>query len=113
MLPLATGKEYPSISKKGQQNPGIALEDFNSVYFRCDFQIPRVKICQNTNFQLTSSCESIDIPIKDIKGTLSGLRQFFVTERPLKMMKIAFYFTLKALFVLKIFKFLSSLFDHV
>ena len=29
------------------------------------------------------------------------------------MMKNAFYFTLKALFVLKIFKFLSWLFGHV
>ena len=29
------------------------------------------------------------------------------------MIKNAFYFTLKALFVLKIFKFLSWLFDHV
>ena len=29
------------------------------------------------------------------------------------MMKNAFYFTLKALVVLKIFKFLSQLFDHV
>ena len=42
-----------------------------------------------------------------IKGALSGLRQFFATESPLKMMKNAFYFTSKALFVLKIFKFLS------
>ena len=42
-----------------------------------------------------------------IKGALSGLRQFLVTESPLKMMKNAFYFTSKALFVLKIFKFLS------
>ena len=33
-------------------------------------------------------------------------------ESPLKMMKNAFYFTLKALFVLKIFKFLSQLFGH-
>ena len=32
----------------------------------------------------------------NIKGSLSGLRQFLATE--------AFYFTLKALFVLKIFK---------
>ena len=39
--------------------------------------------------------------------TLSGLRQLLVTENPLKMVKNAFYFTLKALFVLKIFKFLS------
>ena len=34
-------------------------------------------------------------------------------ESPLKMMKNAFYFTLKALFVFKIFKFLSWLFGHV
>ena len=41
------------------------------------------------------------------KGALSGLRQFLATESPLKMMKNAFYFTSKALFVLKIFKLLS------
>ena len=34
-------------------------------------------------------------------------------ESPLKIMKNAFYFTLKALFVLKIFKFLSWHFGHV
>ena len=48
-----------------------------------------------------------------IKGALSGLRQFLATESPLKMMKNAFYFTSKALFVLKIFKFLSWLFGHI
>ena len=42
-----------------------------------------------------------------LKGTLSGRREFLITESPLKMMKNAFYFTLKALFVLKIFNFLS------
>ena len=42
-----------------------------------------------------------------IKGTLSGLRQFFAPVKLLKMMKNAFYFILKALFVLNIFKFLS------
>ena len=41
------------------------------------------------------------------KGAFSGLRQFLATESPLKMMKNAFYFTLKALVVVKIFKFLS------
>ena len=52
---------------------------------------------------------------KDVffKGTFSGLREFLSTESPLKMMKNAFYFTLKALFVLKIFNFLSLLFSHV
>ena len=42
-----------------------------------------------------------------LKGALSGLRRFLATENPLKMMNSAFYFTSKALFVLKIFKFLS------
>ena len=47
------------------------------------------------------------------KGTLSDLRQFLTNEIPLKMMKNAFYFTLKALFILKIFKILSWLFGHM
>ena len=42
-----------------------------------------------------------------VKGTLSRLRQFLATESPLQIMKNAFCFILKALFVLKIFKFLS------
>ena len=45
--------------------------------------------------------------LNDFKGALSDLRQFLATESPLKMMKTAFYFTAKALFILKIFKFLS------
>ena len=47
-----------------------------------------------------------ECPIK-FNGGLSGLRQFLATESPLKMMKNAFYFTRKALFVLKIFRFMS------
>ena len=47
------------------------------------------------------------------KGALQGLRQFLITESPLKVTKNAFYFTLKAIFVLKILKFLSWLFGHV
>ena len=41
-----------------------------------------------------------------VKGTLSSLRQFLATENPYKMMKNGFCFILKALLVLKIFKFL-------
>ena len=41
--------------------------------------------------------------IGDMKGALSGLRQLLTTEGPLKMMKNAFYFTSKALFVFQIF----------
>ena len=50
---------------------------------------------------------------KPIKNILSGLRQFLATESPIQMMKNAFYFALKVLFVLKIFQFLSWLFGHV
>ena len=39
------------------------------------------------------------------KGALSGLRQFLATENSLKLMKNAFYFISKALFVLKISNF--------
>ena len=48
-----------------------------------------------------------------VKGALSGLRQFLTFASPLKVMKNDFYFTLKARFVLKIFKFLSWLFCDV
>ena len=42
-----------------------------------------------------------------VKGSLSDLELFLATENPLKMIKNAFNFTLKALLVIKIFKFLS------
>ena len=49
-----------------------------------------------------------------LKFALSRLSYILATESPLKMMKNAFYFTLKALFVLKIFKFLPWLYGgHV
>ena len=38
---------------------------------------------------------------------------FSINRSSLKIIKNAFYFTLKALFVLNIFQFLSRLFDHV
>ena len=55
--------------------------------------------------------------LKDgFKVGLSPSKKFCVIcliESPLKMMKNAFRFILKALFVLKIFNFLSQLFGHV
>ena len=39
--------------------------------------------------------------------------QFLITESPIKMMKNAFYFPLKSIFVLKILRFLSWLFGNV
>ena len=52
----------------------------------------------------------------DIKARLSTSKKIcvvFLIESPLKMMKNAFYFILKALLVLKIFRFLSRLFGHL
>ena len=49
----------------------------------------------------------------NFKGAFSALRQFLATESPLKMIKNAFYFNSKALFILKVFKFLSWIFGHV
>ena len=48
-----------------------------------------------------------------IEGALSRLRQFLATEGPLKIIENAFDFTFKALFVLKILKFLSRPFGPV
>ena len=44
--------------------------------------------------------------LNQLKDVLSGLRQFLATESPLRMVKNAFYLTLKALFVIKIFTYL-------
>ena len=46
-----------------------------------------------------------------LKGVLSGLRQCLAFESSLKMMKNAFCLTLEAPFDLKMFKFLSWIFD--
>ena len=66
-------------------------------------------ISQENKFLFTEVSKSeIEKEIKNlnVEGALSGLRQS-ATESPLKVMKNAIYFTFKALFVLKIFKFLS------
>ena len=46
------------------------------------------------------------VDYRSINGPLSGLRQILVTENRLKLMKNAFYFALKAFFVLKLLRFL-------
>ena len=48
-----------------------------------------------------------------LKGTLSDLRQFLATKSHLKMMKNAFYFTSKVLFVLKILSFCHDILAKV
>ena len=59
---------------------------------------------------------SLDLKEPLIKVALSPFKKICVicfNESPLKMMKKASYFILKALFVLKIFKFLSLVFGHI
>ena len=58
----------------------------------------------------------IDKNVSNLKVGLSPPKKICVIclmESPLKMMKNAFYFVLKALFALKIFKFLSRFFGHL
>ena len=51
--------------------------------------------------------------VTGIKGALSSLIELLITKSPLKIMKNSFYFVLKALLFLKIFKFLSWFFGIV
>ena len=70
--------------------------------------------CHGTD-NLTDS-DVIDHQLPPLKSDSHLPKIFFVTcliESPLKMMENAFYFILKALFVLKVFKFLSRLLRHV
>ena len=60
----------------------------------------------NEGTKLVLFC-SVQGSMSIFKGVLSSLRQFLATENSLKMTKNAFYFTLKALLVLKVIKFLS------
>ena len=79
----------------------IAEIHLQNVY-NCWFMSTR----QSSLWTMTMGLENV------IKGTLSGLTQFLAAERSFKMMKNAFYFVLKALFNLKVFKFMSWLLDH-
>ena len=72
-------------------------------------KIFKLYIIRKRLFTMSSKCQLTLVP----KDPLSDVRQFLTTESPFKMMKNAFYFMLKALFVLQIFKFLSWLFGYV
>ena len=73
----------------------------------------RVKVKLSLRCRKTNYLKIFKNVTGSVKGALSSLRHFLATENPLKTMKTAFYFTLKALFVLKIFWFLSLLFGRV
>ena len=74
--------------------------------FKQVFFLNRIKFLNYLKYaKLLASCKS-NGPLV-LKGTLSALRQFLANKSPLKVMKNAFYFTLTALLLLKIFKFFS------
>ena len=50
------------------------------------------------NFEKSNLEHKLHFQNNNFKCALPGLRQFFATESPLKMMKNTFYFTSKALF---------------
>ena len=81
------------------------------IYLNCN--IKRIELTTSKLRLLFISPKKVDIIVKawmllpdTVKGALSDLRQLLATESPFKMMKIAFPFTSKAPFALKIFRFL-------
>ena len=59
-----------------------------------------------------SQASVVELFVKTVKGALYGLKYFFSTGNPLKKMKNVSYFTLKALFVLNIFKFCLDMYKN-
>ena len=98
------------ISQKTGQN-----NEVNKTYLFATLRLPKED--EKCYFEKVNKWRS-KIQLKQkycLKVRLSPSEKNFVicfTESPLKMMKNAFYFILKALSVLKVFKFLSWLFGH-
>ena len=83
----------------------INYESFNIL--RCVTVLTRIScLCHGCSPEIWNK------NVTGIKTTLLCLKQFLAPKNSLKMIENAFYFTLKPLFVLKIFKFLSWLFGH-
>ena len=93
------------------------VRNIKNLIFRPFWAFLSKRISQN----IDSSAITLKIPLAPWKGmgcfifksALLGLRQILAAENLLIVMKNTFYFTLKTLFVPKIFKFLSWIFGHV
>ena len=94
--------------------PGPFLKNQNWVYLRIN-SLKFSTVCFYCLSKSRTTRKILKLPRWSFvfKGALSGLRRFLATESSSKMMKNAFYFTSKALFALKIFKFLSWHFGNV
>ena len=78
-------------------------------YFKCNgriFSLKKLRKRPNVSLELFSQNGFPEV-------ALSSLRQILPTKNALKMMKNNFYFTWKALLVLKIFQFLFWIFGYV
>ena len=73
--------------------------------------------CSNSrkmaNLTPKGKCSKASIKLKAGLSPSQKIVFIYVNERPLKVMKNAFYFMLKAHSVLEIFTFLSCIFDYV
>ena len=74
--------------------------------------LPRINLNDRNMSKLGNNSFSIK-PLKSECHLPQKICVICLIESPLKLMKNAFYFILKALLVPKIFKFLSELFGHV
>ena len=95
----------------------ISVLSLSSAFLTCYFPVPQLTFGLLLKGQERSS--NVDVLLlrfllegqkelhEEVKDAVSGLRKFLATESPLKMMRNAFYFASKALFLLKIFRFLS------
>ena len=104
------------LSNVFQQNLIVGVEYISELLlkfnlYRCLLFISL--ITAKVGLQVNENGNNFSCCLSDINSALSGLRKLLTIESYLKMMKNAFCFTFKALFVLKIFKFLSWLFGHV
>ena len=70
--------------------------------------ISRNRVLEIRREEAVISRENVVLSLLQLKSDSHLPKHFFISfnESPLKMMKNAFYFILKALFILKIFKFL-------
>ena len=101
----------------------ISILSLWSAFLTCGFAVPQLTFGMFLKGQERSS--NVDVLLlpfllegqkelhEEIKDAVSGLRKFLATESPLKMMRNAFCFTSKALFLLKTFRFLSWFFVDV
>ena len=83
---------------------------YDSLYTEGNLKLSSKKTMQLLNIE--HETKHVD---NELKVGLSPFKKkivFSVIKSPLKMMKNAFYFIVKAFLVLKIFKFLSRLFGH-